>query len=146
MFRLDLFKMGSSNNIREIPPSKRGLNLHIRRSAYQSGWVWGNTASQEPTPQLEEFSWKVTGTKLAIEWGSNLTGDLLQRLTKTCSCKSGRSDLSAKLCQSCVCRRGSVSCIDQCKCKRSCKEKEGEASTRSDYNALLVLLIAISVW
>ena len=40
IFRLELFKSGSSNNISsEIPPSKRGLNLHIRRSTYQSGWV-----------------------------------------------------------------------------------------------------------
>ena len=127
IFRLELFKSGSSNNISsEIPPSKRGLNLHIRRSTYQSGWVWGNTISQEPSPQLEDFGWKVTGSgiKLTIVWSPNMTGDLLKRITKTCSCKSVKSDSSVKPCQSCVCRRGSVSCIEQCKCKRSCVQQD----------------------
>ena len=70
--RLDLFNTASSNNIREIPPSRQGLNLHIRRSAYQSGWVWGNTTPQEPIPSAVDFGWKVNSNQLAIVWSSIL--------------------------------------------------------------------------
>ena len=122
-FRLDLFNTASSNNIREIPPSRQGLNLHIRRSAYQSGWVWGNTTPQEPIPSAVDFGWKVNSNQLAIVWSSTLSGDLFERITRTCSCKSGPSS-SSNRCKSCVCGKNKVSCIDQCKSKRSCAKRD----------------------
>ena len=48
--RLQLFKTSSNNNFRELPPSEEGLELHIRRSSYQSGWIWGNSTGQEQVP------------------------------------------------------------------------------------------------
>ena len=36
-FRLTTFKASSSNNLRELPPSRRGLELHVRRASYQAG-------------------------------------------------------------------------------------------------------------
>ena len=65
-FRLKLFKASSSNNFRELPPSEEGLELHIRRSCYQSGWVWGNSTSQEPVPPVERFGWTASEDKLSI--------------------------------------------------------------------------------
>ena len=53
--RLQLFKISSNNNFRELPPSEEGLELHIRRSSYQSGWIWGNSTSQEQVPTVESF-------------------------------------------------------------------------------------------
>mgnify|MGYP006143727287 CR=1 FL=1 len=125
-FRLDLFKTASSNNLREIPPSKQGLSLHIRRSAIQAGWIWGNTTSQECSPPPDQFGWKVFGSKLAIVWSSSARRVLLKRITKTCTCKSG-PNVSAKLCDSCVCGRDALSCIEQCKCKRSCRKQDDAA-------------------
>jgi hypothetical protein len=125
-FRLDLFKTASSNNLRDIPPSKKGLSLHIRRSAFQAGWIWGNTTSQECSPPPDQFGWKVFGSKLAIVWSSSARRVLLKRITKTCTCKSG-PNVSAKLCDSCVCGRDALSYIEQGKCKRSCRKQDDAA-------------------
>ena len=53
--RLQLFKISSNNKFRELPPSGEGLEIHIRRSSYQSGWIWGNLTSQEQVPPVENF-------------------------------------------------------------------------------------------
>ena len=38
--RLSLFISSTSNNLRELPPCKNALELHIMRSAYQAGRIW----------------------------------------------------------------------------------------------------------
>ena len=45
--RLSLFISSTSNNLQELPPCKNALELHIIRSAYQVGWIWGYTLSQQ---------------------------------------------------------------------------------------------------
>ena len=52
--RLKLFRTASSNNRREIPPS--GSQPNIKYNADQSGLVWDNPASQEPSPQLQKIN------------------------------------------------------------------------------------------
>ena len=115
-FRLQLFKKASSNNLRELPPSQQGLNLHIKRSIYQSGWIWGNSITQRAIPPATEFGWFNTGDNLAILWTLGSSGDLLKKITKTCGCRSGPN----KSCKSCVCGKANLECLDQCKCQRSC--------------------------
>ena len=44
-FRLQMFHRSSVNDLRILPPSAASLALHIYRSAYQAGWVWGNMVS-----------------------------------------------------------------------------------------------------
>ena len=45
--RLQLFKISPNNNFRELPPSEEGLELRIRRSSYQSGWIWSNSTKNK---------------------------------------------------------------------------------------------------
>ena len=55
--RFDLFKSSTVNNLRDLPLSEDGLELHVRRCQYKAGHVWGNSTSQLPTPPLEECGW-----------------------------------------------------------------------------------------
>ena len=48
--RMHLFEKKSSCDLRCLPPSSNALELHCSRSAYQSGWIWGNTLSQNVSP------------------------------------------------------------------------------------------------
>ena len=116
-FRLKLFKASSSNNFRELPPSEEGLELHIRRSCYQSGWVWGNSTSQEPVPPVERFGWTASEDKLSIQWTKSSGQSCLEKLTKTCGCKPA-SGVQSKKCKSCVCGKAGLSYLEQCKCQR----------------------------
>ena len=55
--RLSLRISATSHNLLELPPCKNALELHIMRSAYQAGWIWGNTLSQQQP--LPTTSWDV---------------------------------------------------------------------------------------
>ena len=46
--RFSMFSSSKSGNLRELPPSQDALKLHILRSAFQAGWVWGNILCQKP--------------------------------------------------------------------------------------------------
>ena len=51
------FQMSSdliSGIIRDLPPSRRALEMHVLRSVFQSGWVWGNTISARTPPPVAE--------------------------------------------------------------------------------------------
>ena len=86
-FRLKTLKSSSSNNLRKLPPSRSGLELHVRRASNQAGWVWGNAISQEPTPKLSEFGWIVVDGKPNILWSTDGTQtDIIDAITKTCKC------------------------------------------------------------
>ena len=39
VLRWKLFKASSSNNIRELPPTKSSLHLHVLRASFQAGWI-----------------------------------------------------------------------------------------------------------
>ena len=48
--RYEIFVSSSSNELRDIPPSLDALSLHVCRSAFQAGWIWGNSVSQAACP------------------------------------------------------------------------------------------------
>ena len=118
-YRFLLFKASSSNNLRDLPPSEDGLELHIRRSQYQAGHVWGNSTSQFPTPPLEECGWSLNNGRLSIQWVKSNDGEaLINKVIKTCKCQIVlQNELK---CNSCTCSTQNILCLDQCKCSRSC--------------------------
>ena len=121
LFRLQLFKTSSNNNFRELPPSKEGLELHIRRCSYQSGWVWGNSTSQEQVPPVRDFGWTVQEDSLSIQWVKSSGHSMLEKITKICSCKPvNENSTRSKKCKSCICGTAGLACLEQCKCHRSC--------------------------
>ena len=70
--RLEMFLNSATNDFRKLPPSRRSLEQHVRKSLYQAGWV--SCAAPPPKP---EFGRKLHPTKdeLMIDWtGSVPTG------------------------------------------------------------------------
>ena len=62
--RYTIFLSSTSDNLRELPPSRNALEQHILRSAFQAGWIWGNTLSQKPTPSKYLWDGNCTTTRL----------------------------------------------------------------------------------
>ena len=120
--RYQMFKASTNSNFRELPPTEQSLELHLRRSCYRSGWVWGNTTCQEPAPRVENFGWIVRTDKLLIKWIAQPTDPtILERLIRTCKCKPIEADkLADKKCKTCSRGKTGIPCLDQCNCQRSC--------------------------
>ena len=38
--RINMFKSLTNNDLRKLPPSRRALEQHTRRTCYQAGYVW----------------------------------------------------------------------------------------------------------
>ena len=93
--RCDMFEKSSSNDLRVLPPSKNALQLHVFRSTYQAGWIWGNSMSQLTPPKLESWGWRVHDGQLKMRWKSCDTWSDLIKAT-TCQCRT-------KKCQACKC-------------------------------------------
>ena len=55
--RFRLFEESTTNDLRYLPPSIAALVLHIKRSSYQAGWVWGNSLTQNSPPSPESCGW-----------------------------------------------------------------------------------------
>ena len=123
LLRWKLFKASSSNNIRELPPTTSSLHLHVLRAAFQAGWIWGNSVSQEPCPDAQTFGWKINNNVLCIQWCEQShvqnADKLFKLVTNTCKCSSKPSPGK---CKSCSCSSGELklSCLNMCKCTRSC--------------------------
>ena len=112
-FRLQMFHRSSVNDLRILPPSAASLALHIYRSAYQAGWVWGNTLSLNPMPSTEFWGWRIHKGHLCIKWTFNSRVDL-DPATGICKCKTLK-------CTACICAKSSRRCLTFCTCSRSCK-------------------------
>ena len=117
--RLKIFSSSTAKNLRQLPPSRAALELHILRSAYQSGCVWGNTLTQEDPPNVKDWGWTVAENgALSIQWTVEQSADVtmtLSQLVKTCKCKKSNSK-----CTKCGCGKLNLSCMKFCSCRRSC--------------------------
>ena len=115
--RFQRFASSTNNNcFRELPPSSEALYLHIKRSAYQAGWIWGNTVTQHPCPLIQESGWLLNDNILYIKWAKELDSSKMIKLTATCKHKHSEQIK----CVSCTCVRNTVSCLKQCSCMRKC--------------------------
>ena len=109
----DMLEKVSSNELRALPPSKDALQLHVFRSTYQAGWIWGNSMSQLTPPKLESWGWRVHDGQLKMRWKSCDTWSDLIKATSTCQCRT-------KKCQACKCARSRINCLKFCNCGRKC--------------------------
>ena len=115
--RFVIFASLQSGNLREIPPSKGALKQHVLRSAYQAGWIWGNTLSANTTPDIDHWGWSIDNEqqKLLYKW-TNLGADReLANIISTCKCRSDSS-----ICNKCSCGKKNVNCLSFCSCKKKC--------------------------
>ena len=113
--RLDKFRAMTSNDLRELPPTSSSLKLHILRSCYQAGWVWGNTFSQNDCPNLSDMGWLVSENSIEVKWTdvSEVSFNLLNNLLNCCKCRTVS-------CKGCSCKRNNLNCLHLCGCKAEC--------------------------
>jgi len=114
--RLEQFATSATDNFRELPPTQDSLYLHVKRSCYQAGWVWGNTFSQRECPDLTTMGWVIEEGSLHVQWTTQPTSfgqKVLTDLIKTCKCRSAT-------CSSCGCKRGGKQCLIHCNCQGKC--------------------------
>ena len=117
--RYQMFTDSISGSLRDLPPSRSALEMHVLRSSFQSGWVWGNTISARTPPPVDEWEWvlDVEQERLQIKWteSDGVPSVALADLVKTCKCKS-----STALCVSCSCGKRKFKCLKYCNCKLIC--------------------------
>ena len=118
--RFELYANSSSDNFRELPPSRDALEQHILRSSYQAGWIWGNTLAQQLPPSKLQWGWKTHPSQsgILIKWTGEVVEDRLttvSMVTATCKCDANRSK-----CTSCKCARLKLTCLRYCSCKKGC--------------------------
>ena len=87
-FRFQLFQRSSTNDLRSLPPSAAALVLHINRSAYQAGWVWGNTLTLYPTPSPKLWGWNLFKEHLFVKWTFSNTHVDLDPVLGICRCRT----------------------------------------------------------
>ena len=117
--RFLMFSAATNLDLRELPPCKTALKQHILRSAFQAGWIWGNTLSERPPPSKFEWGWNMNADEksLTINWCPSppATAVTCKTLTATCKCRGVGST-----CNSCTCGRDNMQCLSSCTCKRNC--------------------------
>ena len=96
-----------------LPPSKDALRYHIFRSAYQAGWIWGNSLAQVTPPPPELWGWQLYKSYLKIYWTSLNIQKELDKAICTRQCRTQK-------CNKCKCSKNKTSCLKYCNCLRNC--------------------------
>ena len=112
--RFNIFKNSSSNEFRILPPSKDALLLQVLRSAYQAGWIWGNTLIQQNPPQTESWGWRFYNGNLKLRWKCQDAYTDLMKITSVCQCRITK-------CKSCKCAKSQIKCLKYCNCNKRCE-------------------------
>ena len=97
-----------------LPPTREALRQHIRRTAYQAGYCWGQMmvpAADLPSPS--EWGWVKTDTGWDICWTILPEATNASRQLLRCGCKKG--------CRGqCKCRKAILQCTALCHCSGLC--------------------------
>lgn len=107
-----------NRNLENIPPSRAALLQHVKRAAYQAGYVWGQTLEANPTlPSPSEWGWKLDSERIWVPlWSTLPEASKGCRELITCACKkrcTGR----------CQCAKASLPCTQLCFCGGQCADK-----------------------
>ena len=103
-----IFRQLPQNDLRRLPPSREALRLHISRSAYVGGWIWGSALLEHcQIPPPTNWGWKFQQNILTPVWCPDMTVKLDDFLF-TCTCKTQ--------CTRCKCFTREVGCLPYCKC------------------------------
>ena len=111
---LKCFVHSTSDELRELPPSRYALREHTKRAADQAGWLWGNALEQKGCPPVECWGWVKDEDKLYICWRTIDCGQDLGKAIGTCSCTTNH-------CIACSCATRNLKCLIYCKCQQNCK-------------------------
>ena len=105
-----MFQKSSENNLRKLPPTKDSLKMHVLRSAYDAGWMWGSILQGRICiPSAIEWGWKYNADRQIVPAWCNTSKITLDDYLFTCTCKN--------ICTRCRCAIKNQSCLPYCKCQ-----------------------------
>ena len=110
-----LFAQGRQS-LENIPPTKAALQQHIKRAAFQSGHIWGQTLkSQQDIPDATEWGWERCQGRLTPKWTTLPEASKVCQELINCKCKKACRGL-------CKCSKASLSCTSLCYCGGACHQ------------------------
>ena len=98
-----------------IPPTKAALEQHVKRAAYQGGYIWGQTQNAAPVlPSPLKWGWVKNAQGLYEPYWTTLpeAAKACYELL-CCGCKKGCRSL-------CKCKRAGLQCTALCTCEGEC--------------------------
>ena len=116
--RKQLFSYGN-RKLENIPPTRDALYLHVQRTAYQAGHIWGQAHIAAPTlPCPSDWGWEETaGNQWFPKWTTLPEASRSGRELVKCNCKKnwhGR----------CKCFKASLKCTQLCYCGGQCIQRD----------------------
>ena len=101
-------------NLKAIIPSNQGLIEHVKRSAFQAGWLWRECQLNPDYPLITDWGWVKEETRFFPKWCFEYKS--LDLVIITCSCKEDGK------CNRCKCSLSKQSCLEFCHCQRHCSK------------------------
>ena len=104
-----LFNVSTENNLRKLPPTRDALRLHILRSAFVAGCIWGQCLQgHDAIPDPTDWGYILDINDMPIPEWCPPPSILLKNVIYSCSCKNK--------CTRCKCVKDLGSCLPHCKC------------------------------
>ena len=111
--RKELFAQGS-RTMENIPPTKAALLQHVRRAAYQAGYVWSHALVPVPVlPSPALWGWLTSDSGWKPFWTELPEASTACYELAHCGCKKGCR-------RQCKCRASNLQCTELCKCSGAC--------------------------
>lgn len=102
--------------LESIPPTRDALLQHVKRAAYQSGYVWSQCLVVKPTlPNPSEWGWSLINDVWQPLWITQSVADGFCQELLRCGCKTG---CKTRLCK---CVRSNLKCTALCGCGGECR-------------------------
>ena len=92
--------------------SRSGLENHVKRAAYQAGWLWKHCDQELICPSPVEWGGRKVDKVYTPIWCSEYKN--VVEVIISCSCKETGS------CVRCNCGKSNFQCIEYCNCLRKC--------------------------
>ena len=100
------------------PPTREALIQHIKRAAYQAGFIWGQTMVCTPElPSPSEWGWVHTNNGWGIHWTTLPEATEACRQLLKCGCKKVAEDKCGNVCK---CVKAALQCTALCHCGGEC--------------------------
>ena len=106
------------NNVKRIPPTYDALEQHVKRAAFQGGFIWINTLEKQPElPSPCDWGWRKDDSGLYEPHWTNLpdASKACKELI-SCKCKKGCK-------KGCKCKKADLQCTQLCFCEGDCERQ-----------------------
>lgn len=101
--------------IDNIPPTQNALLQHLKRAAYQAGYVWAQSIiANQKLPSPSDWGWQLVKNEWHPVWITTAQASDSCAELVSCGCKTGCTT------RRCKCVRADLSCTALCACDGEC--------------------------